>query len=37
MRDLVLGLPVVVFPLIPRLGYRFGEDSRDGLETDEFQ
>jgi uncharacterized membrane protein YukC len=37
MRYLNLGLVVLFVLVIPYLAYRFGQDSRDGIETDEFQ
>ncbi len=37
MRYLLFGLLLVFFLLIPWLGYRFGEDSRPGIESDEYQ
>jgi len=37
MRYIDLGLLAVFFCLIPWLAYRFGKDSRNGIETDEHQ
>lgn len=37
MRYLDLGRLAILFLLIPRLAYRFGADSRNGIETDEYQ
>jgi hypothetical protein len=37
MRYLEFGLLLVFFLLIPWLAYWFGQDSRNGIETDEFQ
>jgi hypothetical protein len=37
MEFLVLGLLLVLFVLLPWLAYRFGKDSRNGIEGDEFQ
>jgi hypothetical protein len=37
MRYLDLGLLVIFFVLIPWLAYRFGQDSRNGIERDEHQ
>ncbi len=37
MRYIQFGLLLIFFLLIPWLGYRFGQDSRNGIETDEFQ
>lgn len=37
MRYLELGLVIVILLLIPALAYRFGKDSREGIETDEYQ
>jgi hypothetical protein len=37
MRYVEIGLLVVFFLLIPWLAYRFGQDSRDGIETDEYE
>ncbi len=37
MRCVDLGLLILLFVLIPWLAYRFGEDSRDGIETDQYQ
>lgn len=37
MRYFNLGLVVLLLVVIPYLAYRFGQDSRNGIETDEFQ
>jgi hypothetical protein len=37
MRYVALGLLVIFLVVIPLLGYRFGVNSRNGIETDEFQ
>lgn len=37
MRYVEFGLLVVFLLLIPWLAYWFGQDSRNGIETDEFQ
>lgn len=37
MRYLGLGLLVIFLLLIPLLAYRYGKDSREGIETDEDQ
>lgn len=37
MRYLDIGLLVILFLLIPLLAYRFGYDSREGIESDEYQ
>jgi hypothetical protein len=37
MRYLELGLLIVILLLIPALAYRFGKDSRQGIESDEEQ
>ncbi|MGE5849505.1 MAG: hypothetical protein ACM362_05210 [Candidatus Methylomirabilota bacterium] len=37
MRYLEFGLLVMFFLLIPCLAYWFGQDSRNGIETDEFE
>jgi len=37
VRYLNLGLVALFCVLIPCLAYRFGQDSRNGIETDEFQ
>jgi len=37
MRYLDLGLVAIFSLLIPWLAYRFGADSRNGIETDEYQ
>lgn len=37
MRYLDFGLLLLFFLLIPWLGYRFGKDSRTGIELDEYQ
>lgn len=37
MRYLGLGLILIFFFVIPCLAYWFGRDSREGIETDDFQ
>jgi hypothetical protein len=37
MRFLQLGLVIVILLLIPALAYRFGKDSREGIEGNEYQ
>jgi hypothetical protein len=37
MRYVEFGLLVVFFLLIPWLAYWFGQDSRNGIETDEYE
>jgi hypothetical protein len=37
MRYVEFGLLLVFFLLIPWLAYWFGQDSRNGIESDEFQ
>lgn len=37
MRYADFGLLILFFVLIPWLAYRFGHDSRDGIESDEYQ
>jgi hypothetical protein len=37
MQYLDVGLLALLFVLIPWLAYRFDQDSRDGIETDESQ
>ena len=37
MRYLDIGLLVIFLLLIPLLAYRFGYDSREGIESDAFQ
>ena len=37
MRYLDLGLLVIFFLLLPWLAHRFGTDSRNGIEADEYQ
>lgn len=37
MRYVELGLVIVILLLIPALAYRFGKDSREGIEGNEYQ
>ena len=37
MHYLDLGVLGIYFLLLPWLAYRFGEDSGDGIETDQYQ